>query len=88
MCSHRGPKEGRDTKHAYGLKTNTATIDLPCYEPPHGKTNNLHGRKQRHKADKRLCFRLCRLLISEADKRLCFRYTDSTILLQSEISSL
>ena len=50
-------------------------------EPPHGKTNNLHMRKQRRRSASRLH--------READQRLCFRYTDSTIplLLKSEISS-
>ena len=44
------------------------------YELPHGKTNNLHMRKQSNR---------------EADQRLCFRYSDSTIppLLNSKISS-
>ena len=48
------------------------------FEPPHGKTNNLHRRKQRRRSGNR-----------EADQRLCFRYSDSTISLlsKSKISS-
>ena len=54
------------------------------YEPPHGKTNNLHRQKQG--ADQLRGNRGNR----EADQRLCFRYTDSTIplLYKSKISSL
>ena len=46
-------------------------------EPPHGKTNNLHRRKQRRSN-------------CEADQRLCFHYSDSAIplLLKYKISSL
>ena len=52
---------------------NFAFIDLLQFEPPHGKTNNLHRQKQSR----------------EADQRLCFRFTDSTIplLFKSELSS-
>ena len=39
-------------------------------EPPHGKTNNLHRRKQRRRSANGH---------READQRLCFRYSDSTI---------
>ena len=53
-----------------------------AYEPPHGKTNNLHRRKQRRRSAQLRGNR-------EADQRLCFRYSDSTIplLLNFEISS-
>ena len=49
-------------------------------EPPHGKTNNLHRRKQRRRSASRY---------READQRLCFRCSDCTLtlLLKSEISS-
>ena len=50
------------------------------YEPPNGKTNNLHSENK--DTDQLRGNR-------EADQRLCFRYSDSTILLllKSEISS-
>ena len=50
------------------------------FEPPRGKTNNLHMGKQRRRSASRY---------READQRLCFRNSDSTIplLLKSEISS-
>ena len=53
---------------------------ITMYEPPHGKTNNLHMQKQ--STDQLRCNR-------EADQRLCFRYTYCTLplLLKSEISS-
>ena len=41
-------------------------------ELPHGKTNNLHTRKQRRRS-------ASQYLNCEADQRLCFRCTDSTI---------
>ena len=65
-------------KHSEG-KNKT---DLLENEPPYGKTNNLHMRKQRRRSASRLN--------READQRLCFRYTDSTIplLSKSKISSL
>ena len=44
------------------------------YEPPYGKTKNLHRRKQRRRSDQ-LCSNC------EADQRLCFRYSDSTFSL-------
>ena len=51
------------------------------YEPPHGKTSNLHLGENKG-ADQLRGNR-------EADQRLCFRYSDSTIppLLNSKISS-
>ena len=57
-------------------------VDLKSvYEPPNGKTNNLHRRKQRCRSDQLRGNR-------EADQRLCFRYSESTVplLLKSEIS--
>ena len=58
---------------------------MPCSlfinEPPRGKTNNLHMRKQRRRSDQLRGYR-------EADQYLCFRYTGGTIPLppKSEIS--
>ena len=54
----------------------------PLFEPPHGKTNNLHCICENKDADQLRGNR-------EADQRLCFHYSDSTIplLLKSEISS-
>ena len=70
--------------HGINNRTVMLTGPLPSpssFEPPRGKTNNLHRRKQRQ-ADQLRGNR-------EADQRLCFRYSDSTIplLLKSEISS-
>ena len=45
----------------------TDFIALLTFEPPHGKSNNLHRRKQRRRS-----------AYCEADHRLCFLYTDST----------
>ena len=50
------------------------TTDLIVNEPPHGKTNNLHMRKQRRRSASQLPRSNW-----EADQRLCFRYTESTI---------
>ena len=72
-----------DKFHSLLQGTNTVfhrlSLLISSYEPPHGKTNNLHRRKQ--SVDQLRGNR-------EADQRLCFRYSDSTIflLLKSEIS--
>ena len=38
------------------FKQKWGTEVYSVYEPPRGKTNNLHRRKQRREADQRLCF--------------------------------
>ena len=36
-----------------GMNTYQMYKNLPSYEPPHGKTNNLHRRKQRRRSASR-----------------------------------
>ena len=80
--------DGRLVEEVHLHDENVGAISEFCYigdmpgcvldinEPPQGKTNNLHMRKQSSNC--------------EADQRLCFRNTDSTIplLSKSKISSL
>ena len=61
----------------------SSILSNTIFEPPRGKTNNLHRRKQRRTSV------ISFAVNHEADQRLCFRYSNSTIplLLKSEMSS-